>query len=149
MFTRDSGVRDTIGIRVIKKTIIAVIILAAFAGAVTYKFYSKKHRMIEQETYISIRATELFKAFEENESSANTKYLNRVIEVTGMVSEVFANQENNTVVILKSDDPLFGISCTLEHSAVDLNPGNSIVLKGICTGYLSDVVLTHCVLVKP
>lgn len=105
--------------------------------------------MIEQETYISIRATELFKAFEENESSANTKYLNRVIEVTGIVSEVFANQENNTVVILKSDDLLFGISCTLEHSAADLNPGNSIVLKGICTGYLSDVVLTHCVLVKP
>lgn len=133
----------------IKKVLITVSILAVVAGAVGYKMYTKKHRMIEQETYTSTRATELFKAFEENESSANTKYLNQVIEVSGILSEVLANQEGNTVAILKSDDPLFGISCTLEHPATDLSAGDSIVVKGVCTGYLSDVVLTHCVLIKP
>jgi hypothetical protein len=133
----------------IKRVVIIVIILTAFAGAIAYTLYTQKHRMIEKESYISISAPELFKAFEENESLANTKYLNQVIEVTGILSEVLANQENNTVVILQSSDPLFGVSCTLEHPAINLSAGDSIVLKGICTGYLSDVVLTHCVLITP
>lgn len=123
--------------------------MAALAGVIAYKLYTQKHRMIEQEQYTSISASELFKAFEENESLANTKYLNQVIEVTGILSEVLANQENNTVAILQSSDPLFGISCTLEHPASKLSAGDSIVIKGICTGYLSDVVLTHCVLITP
>ena len=133
----------------IKKVFIAVGVVLIVSAIFVYNLYTREHRMIEQEHYTSINAEQLFLAFEENETQANTKFLNQVIEVTGVVSEILTNQENNTVVVLKSNDQLFGISCTLEQHAVMLSEGDSIILKGICTGYLSDVVLINCVIIKP
>lgn len=138
-----------IEITMIKKVLVVVGVLLIAAGIFVYKLYTREHRMIEQEQYTSIHAQQLFEAFEENEAQANTKFLNQVIEVTGVVSEILTNQENKTVVVLKSNDPLFGISCTLEQSTSRLSQGDSLILKGICTGYLSDVVLTDCIIIKP
>lgn len=138
-----------IEITMIKKVLVVVGVLLIAAGIFVYKLYTREHRMVEQEQYTSIDASQLFTAFEENEAQANTKFLNQIIEVTGVVSEILTNQENKTVVVLKSNDPLFGISCTLEQSASRLSEGDSLILKGICTGYLSDVVLTDCIIIKP
>lgn len=138
-----------IEIAMIKKVFMAVGVILIVSAIFVYNLYTREHRMIEQEHYTSINASELFRAFEENEAQANTKFLNQVIEAKGVVSEILTNQENNTVVVLKSNDPLFGISCTLKQSTTRLSEGDSIILKGICTGYLSDVVLTDCIIIKP
>jgi hypothetical protein len=133
----------------IKKVFMGVGLLLIVTGIFVYKLYTREHRMVEQEQYTSMNAQQLFLAFEENEAQANTKFLNQVIEVKGVISEVLTNQENNTVVVLKSNDPLFGISCTLEQPTIRLREGDSLIVKGICTGFLSDVVLTDCIIIKP
>jgi hypothetical protein len=54
-------------------------------------------------------------------------------------------------VILNTGDPLFGVACTLnlqEKTVRPVQPGEKITVKGICTGYLSDVVLTNSYLVN-
>ena len=95
----------------------------------------------------SLTAVQLFDEFSENESTAGETYLNKVIAVSGTVSEVELNQDQGISVRLKSSHPVFGVLCELESDGEesDLQAGNEITLKGICTGKLMDVVMVRCV----
>jgi hypothetical protein len=126
--------------------IIALIILAGIL--IGYTLYNKPQRSVESEKAIAISAIQLFKEFEENETDANTKYLNKAVLVSGVISEINSNQEGKTVLILETENPMFGVSCTLEDQAQGLSTGASVTVKGICTGYLSDVVVTRGIIPK-
>jgi len=125
-------------------TITALVVVSAIA----FWLYNKPHRTAEQKPFVSLSAKELFKAFESDETSANENYLDKVIEVHGEVGEVTRDLDNNTIVIFKSDDPFFGIRCTIGTNNMQIKPGDTIHMKGICKGYLSDVVLTDCIYLK-
>jgi hypothetical protein len=43
---------------------------------------------------------------------------------------------------------MFGINCTMEEKDGNIKEGDEVVLKGICTGYLTDVVLIRCYKIK-
>lgn len=126
-------------------TILAALVMVS---AIAFWLYNKPHRTAEQRPFVSLSATELFKAFESDEISANENYLDKIIEVHGEVGEVTIDMDKNTIVIFKSDDPIFGIRCTLEANNTHIKPGDTIHLKGICKGFLSDVVLTDCIYLK-
>jgi tRNA_anti-like len=113
---------------------------------VAYKMYTKPNRLVENETAIVIGATKLFDTYEKSESVADTKYLNQVLEVTGKVSEISANMDNKKVILLETSNPMFGVRCTMQDSLISIQVGTTITIKGICTGYLSDVVITNGIL---
>ena len=126
------------------------LLVAALAGTMIY-LYNKPHRNVVTETGIPISARELYSKFTNNEMQANTAYLNKVLQVSGQVLEVKNNTTAGRVVVLNTGDPLFGIACTitrLKTAARPVKPGENITVKGICTGYLSDVVLTNSCLVN-
>lgn len=132
----------------IRAFIIGALVVFALGSVVAYRLYNKPHRSVEDESaYTRISASALFSAFDRNEAEANMKYLDEVIVVDGTVSEIFSNQEGEPVILLKTGDPLFGISCTMDGGIANVKPGMRVKVKGICTGYLSDVVLTGGLLV--
>lgn len=101
-------------------------------------------------TDIIISAGQLVKAFEEDENSANAKYLNKIIEVTGIIKSITENDKEICVVI-KDDNATAGVSCSFDLSTIEKSnfvPGKSIIVKGICNGFLMDVVLNKCVVIK-
>src|SRR2546423_461654 len=53
------------------------------------------------------------KAYNANEKDADTKYLNKAIEVSGTISEVDKNQDGGTMVILQTGDPAAGVQCAM------------------------------------
>jgi hypothetical protein len=63
---------------------------------------------------------------------------------------VKSNQDGKKVVDFKTNDPLFVINCTFKTDPGELKPGQTIIFKGICTGYIPDfnVVINEGVLVK-
>jgi hypothetical protein len=125
------------------KAILIAIVLIVMAGIlIGYVLYNKPHRSVADEDAIRVEAVELFKAFESDETLANTKYLNKAVEVSGVVAEVSTNMEGKTVVILQTDDPMFGVSCTLADIQ-QVTAKSTVTIKGICTGYLSDVVIVQ------
>jgi putative nucleic acid binding protein len=126
--------------------IIVIMILSGFAYA--YYVWNKPARDVSKEEGIKITAVAIFDSFENNEQAANVSFLNKAIEVTGDVTNVKTNQAGNTVVYLKSDDPVFGVNCTFKQNPGKIEKGDSVTFKGICTGYLSDVVLNEGVLIK-
>ena len=109
--------------------------------------YNKPHRDPASEASIKISATELFISYETDEVAANALYLDKVLEVSGRISEVTTNQELIAIVALQTENPMFGIRCTIEGT-VNAKPGDSVTIKGICTGYLYDVVIIKATLIE-
>ena len=127
-----------------KAILISLLFVALLGSAYAWFFvWNKPQQNIKQASAISINATDLFNAYSLNEVEANKTYINKVVAVTGEVSNVGTNNEGKTVVLLKSDDLMFGVNCTLEVAAPIKN-GETITLKGLCTGFLTDVVLIRC-----
>ena len=94
-------------------------------------------------------ASDLFSEFETDETTANSRYLNTVVRVTGTVIDVSFDSEEELSILLETDSPIFGVSCSMESGQMsrlkDIKTGDQITVKGICTGMLSDVVLNRCV----
>lgn len=132
-----------------KKYIIIFAIIVIAGISVAYFLYNKPHENIGNATPdIEISASELFANYEQDEPASNTKYLGKTIQVTGIVKEV-TTENDITIVVLESESMMFGVRCELDphstHQRIDFNPGESVTLKGKCSGMLADVVLVRCV----
>jgi len=131
-----------------KSIFIIVLILGLSAVWIIYRMYNKPHRDALTETSIQVSASDLFRNYESNETEANELYLDKVVEVTGRIAEITTNQELIPIVVFETDNPMFGVRCTMENQIINASPGDSVTIKGICTGYLSDVIITKSVFVE-
>lgn len=131
-----------------KKWLITASILVVVAVAAFYYVMNKPHRSVVDETALSVSAEVLFQSFQENETDANAKYLNNVLQVEGIVKSAETNTDGKVVIVLETGDSMFGVNCTMDKET-NVKEGDKIILKGICTGYLADVVINQAILVKP
>jgi hypothetical protein len=130
--------------KILKWSLIAFFLIVTTSGFIGYKMYTKPHRNVEVAKALDVTSLKLATAYETNEPEANTQYLDKVLEITGEVNEISKNQKGELVVTLKGSD-MSGIICTLDGPAPkEIKPGSSEIIKGICTGYLTDVVLVRC-----
>jgi len=97
-----------------------------------------------------ISAADLQQAFENNEVSASAKFVNRIIEVSGNIESISIGEENALNLTLQTGSDLSSVICTIPDAAstVNLSTGNPITVRGECSGYLMDVLLNNCVIIK-
>lgn len=131
-----------------KKTILYLLISVLAGAGVAYYMYNKPVEGAgSMNTDFKIQSSELFAEFEKDETASNTKFLDKVIEVSGTVQSV-KTEEGKTSVVLDGG-MMFGIICELDpnadHKRTEFKEGESATFKGICTGMLMDVVLVRCV----
>ena len=131
-----------------KKTLLAFAVLIVAALGYAYYLWNKPPRDVSKEEGIRITAMAIFDSFTNNEPVANKSFLSKAIEVTGKVVDVKKNQAGKTVIYLESSDPIYGVNCTFRDDPGAVAKGSTITFKGICTGFLSDVVINEGVLVK-
>ncbi len=127
-----------------------LLLLAVIGGGFVYWLWNKPHENMERaDADIAIAATTLFDQFNEDETAANTAYLDKVIAVSGQVSSSSKNEDGQVKVTIQSSDEMFGIICELDplttHQRTEFTPGETVTMKGKCTGKLMDVVLVRCV----
>ena len=135
-----------------KKILFSLGILGLIGLAIGLYVYNKPHKNIEKSAAdFKIEANQLLTEFEANESEANKKYLDKLIEVTGTVREMSSDEEGISV-ILESENPLSGVICQLDnlttHKKTSFQTGEKVTFKGLCTGMLMDVILVRCVQVN-
>jgi flagellar basal body-associated protein FliL len=125
-------------------------ILLSLLGGWYYVFvYSKNHhRDAANEKGIVVNAADVAAEYQANEQSANAKYLDKALEVTGEVMEVGKNQEGKTTVALKTNDIMTTVFCTLKDSTATVLPNQKITIKGICIGFISDVKIKDAIIIK-
>ena len=124
---------------------IAVVAITALGGYYYVFVYSKTHhRNVQSEKGIVIQADSLSAAYQANEKNANALYLNKAVEISGTIVSIDKNQEGKITLIIGRPDSFSNVSVTLISTApLTQKIGESITIKGVCTGALSDVIITE------
>jgi hypothetical protein len=109
--------------------------------------FNRPHTGTEgQHADYSLTAAELFDSFQKDEAAANKKYLGKVIEIRGMISSIQSSANNLSILIEAS--PTGGVNCSCSNNGAgpfqNLKKGDTIAIKGRCTGFLMDVNLVDC-----
>lgn len=133
-----------------KRILLILIVLMIVSGVVAWRFAFRKSSLSvksEKPAY-ELTANVLLNKFVEDENSANTEYLNKVILVSGEVGKI-EDTEDGFNIYLQGAGESSGIICTFDHSVEkkeNFKLGQMVTIKGLCTGYLFDVVMVKCVL---
>ena len=134
-----------------KKILLFTVTIVAISVASVWYYvfvYSKNHhRNVAEEKGIVVTANEMNKEYQTNEQAANTKYLDKAVEVSGEVTEVGKNQEGKITVALKTDDAMSTVFCTLKDSTSSVQPNQAITIKGKCIGFTSDVRINEGIVI--
>ena len=136
-----------------KFKIIIGFFLAAIIGLIaSLYYYNKPHVNVEKSNAVySLTAQNLIKEYQENEKNTNEKYTERVIQIEGNIYEI-STLRGNTVVTLKDSVSESSIICHMQAEdnkrVLSLKKGSRVTLKGVCTGYLLDVIMVRCILVE-
>lgn len=112
-----------------------LIIAVGLAGA--YRMWNKPHKNVEDAPAITVTATELYNSFIKDSIKANEQYTNKVLQVSGEVSQVSMNQQAQQVLLLKTAVDEAFINCTVEGKKISAKAGDKVRIKGICSGYIS------------
>jgi len=129
-----------------KISYILVTILLIAGGIYYYTFvYAKNHhRDAQSETAIVISADSLTAAYQKNEQTANKLYLNKAIEVSGNILNINKDQAGHTTLLIGKADAFSNVSVTLNSTeAITKKVGEPATVKGVCTGFLSDVIINE------
>ncbi len=132
------------------KRIIIIVVILVVAGLIvaTYQWY-KPHHKVENAKGIVVTATNLSKEYTEDEKKADAKYLNKAVEVAGIIEESDKNQDGGIMLILQTTDPVAGVQCTMRDKGIVVSKGQNVVIKGFCSGAgITGVSLTDCVIEK-
>lgn len=133
--------------------VIAIIVLLSGVSAGIY-LYNKQHKDLSRvkADYI-LEAHDLVLAFATDEVAASGKYINKVIEVTGLVTWMeFGAADSTLSLTLTGYGDNSGVICTFngvtDKSLVSFKEGKSLTVRGECSGMLMDVLLNNCAVVK-
>lgn len=138
----------------LKSIIFVIFILAVISIAIGLKLYFKPHADISKmDAAYKMEALALINQFNADENAAISKYVQKPIEITGNL--VTKSKLPNGVDLLVLEDKMQGVSCELDRAWSDANlsvieslqPGKSLIVKGICKGYLMEVKVSPAVVV--
>jgi len=132
-----------------KNIILSILLLLIVILTATwfFLFFKPTHfkRDVTDEQGIVTTASVIVTEYKTNEQAANHKYLNKAVELTGEITALNHDQSGNTTLILNSGDPMSNVFVTLKKTAnIPIN-GTTVKIKGICTGFLSDVVIIDAI----
>jgi hypothetical protein len=128
---------------------LASLIILVIIGGFGYEEYNRRlpdtHHL---KPVFELQASDFAREFETNESKANAQYLDRPISVHGVINTL-QKTDTSTVVFLNEGNASASVMCLFDEEsdkeATKLKRGDSVTIKGICTGYLMDVVMVRCV----
>ena len=121
------------------KSIIFLVILVAlaFTGGILYVSTKKFTDITKEKVDYTINAFDLINEFTNNDSLANKKYAEKIITVTGLVTEV---ESADTTVNIKMADTTSGSYAIFAFQQQNLTEakaikeGDKVSIKGSCSG---------------
>lgn len=138
----------------IKYLVFAAIAAILIVGSIGLYMYYMPHRDVQGEkASYTIEAEQLVNEFMSKPDESNSKYLDKVIEISGTVEEITEDQLNQKVVLLKTANS--GVNCTFtaetNSNAKKLSIGDKVKIKGIVrlgASYDEDLDLTEYAIIE-
>jgi hypothetical protein len=133
-----------------KKFFITVVILLILVNVYCFvlPYFKSSEKDLEKFSFeVALYANDLVTSFVVNEEKSSELYAGKIIKVTGFVKEVsFLNNRNTVILYSKNKD--YGIICDVHKSQIEkiktLKNNQKVSIKGICKGFLKDVILLNC-----
>ena len=127
------------------------LVIVAAVGTYGFNEYNRKLPGTQQlKTAFKIEAVAFVSEFEADASAATKKYADRVVEVHGFVSSMQVTDTSATI-FLKGGTSFSSVMCQFDQSTVreikQLRNGELVIIKGVCSGYLMDVVMVRCIVI--
>jgi hypothetical protein len=134
----------------VKIALFVVFLFAVGSILIALSLYFKKHsNLATTKPDFVITATALQKEFEDNEKTASEKYIKKIIEVRGIVGSVTQADSSNINISLKTGSDLSSVICTFAGTDKSkFKTDQDITIRGECSGFLMDVLLNNCALIK-
>lgn len=125
-----------------------------FVGLLMYAIiqYNKPHVDIKNsQAEITINVEQLISQFKNDETLATQKYTDKVIQIEGILNNISIS-EGNSVISLKYKNEETSVICYMQPenslNLLKLKKGEQIKIKGVCTGFLLDIIMVRCLIVK-
>ncbi len=133
-----------------KVFLIVAAILLAIGGGTAFYMWNKPAPKAENAKAIVFQADDLSKEYAKDEKAADAKYLNKVIEVTGVVGDIDKNQDGGVMVVLQTSDPAAGVQCAMREKSVVVEKNKTVTIRGFCSGSgITGISLADCIISKP
>lgn len=132
--------------------IVLVVIIVILFAAYLYFVNMPDKSVSKMKPDYQITASALAQEYESEPETSDKKYIDKIIEVTGTITEISKDQNDSYVFILKQEESETGVLCTLsqenDKKASSYNIGEKVTIRGTCSGMLFEVVLNKCAIVK-
>jgi uncharacterized protein (DUF1330 family) len=135
-----------------KKIIFIFLIIILLFGLYAYREFNRKPTdLAYKDSSVKVSANDLVQEYNKDEIAANKKYLGNVITVFGSIAAAENNQDTSLTILMGSNEN-GKVSCLFDdkhlQEAKSYTVGDTVMIKGICTGFLMDVELNKCLIVK-
>ena len=140
-------------IRYILLTLISILAIGAIIG---YEIWNKPHQNIKDAVAVKTTAVALYNGLANDSNRMKSNFVNKVVAVSGEIKQIAKNQQNQQIILLKTNVPDGSVNCTMEETVNNIKPGDMVLVKGICSGYIGgdtemglpgDVFLIRCYLI--
>jgi len=140
-----------------KFLLLFVSVIAVIVAGFMYYSYNRTGVNIEKAEAEKVTASALYQAFSQDTAAAKTRYVDKILEVSGTATRSTTNQQGQTVVLMETGFGGAAINCTLEEKLDPITQGQLITLKGICNGLgdgdaelgiVADVYLVRCYIIE-
>jgi DNA-directed RNA polymerase subunit M/transcription elongation factor TFIIS len=116
---------------------------AAVIAIIAFAFYLRE----KSETALYVSAEDLYGAYKEDQTVADSRYTGRILQVIGEVADIGKDAEGDAYVCLAGSDRESTVQCFFPKSEEDalerLSKGDTIRVVGECKGMKSWNVLLH------
>ena len=118
-----------------RKIIIGVVLLIVVAAIIGYRMYSKKvTNYADENPDITITATELVRAFDQDTAAASKRFMDKIVRVSGVVKTM-----DSTAVVLgevgNPSDVVIGLADRNIKGMSSIKLGQQATLQGKVSGY--------------
>ena len=137
-----------------KKLFLFALVIAIAGGGIGYYLWNKPPEGVaKKKPDFILTPAKLLTDFQNNEEAANAKYLGKVVQLNGTILEIVPGENMEMQVILETGDLMARVSCVMKEDyntflERKLKRGDTVTIKGFCTGVIMDVVVDRCVIVN-
>jgi len=129
-----------------------LIIALVVMGGINLMYLEPEPSLLDHLPELKVNANKIYRDFRNNEASARELYLDKVIEVSGLLRSVEKTKAGKYVLILDFESSMGRLRCELDEADYPdldkLKIGEAITLKGFGRDYLFEVVMDHSVIVQ-
>jgi hypothetical protein len=131
-------------VKIVLFAVLVIVITAISVGL--HKFNLKHPDTAKAKPDFVVAATMLQKEFEDNEGTASSKYINKILEVNGTIASVTSADSTHLNIALKTGSDMSSVICSFQNitDPSKYKTGEEITLRGECSGFLLDVLLKNC-----